>query len=197
MAAAVVVGAYVPSACAFSIRTSRPTCRPSSTLSGRCHTLKMTAAQQQRRHDDDEATALAADDKRIKGFGVGEKTLEFRDLVESDDKVDISVPFEDLVEPAMAFARHVNTTTATTAVVPTLAPMTVLRFVAPTLALWIAPPIMSLIDTSVVGRFCGASDLAALSPGCTLIDSSSYSVHVYRHCRHKHGGFLTSRRGWE
>jgi len=33
---------------------------------------------------------------------------------------------------------------------------------------------MSLIDTSVVGRFCGPTDLAALSPGCTLIDSSLY-----------------------
>lgn len=169
-AAAVVVGVYVPSVCAFSIGNSQPTCRPLPTLSGRCHTLKMTALS----NNDTDAEDIIATDTRIEGFGVGEKTLEFRDLVESDDNVDVSVPLEDLVEPAMLpFSRHVNTTT-TTAVVPTLAPMTVLRFVAPTLALWIAPPIMSLIDTSVVGRFCGASDLAALSPGCTLIDSSSY-----------------------
>ena len=30
----------------------------------------------------------------------------------------------------------------------------ILKFLAPTLALWVAPPIMSLIDTSVVGRHC-------------------------------------------
>ena len=56
----------------------------------------------------------------------------------------------------------------------TLSPATVLRFIAPTLALWVAPPVMSLIDTAVVGRYCGAIDLAALGPACTLIDSSSY-----------------------
>jgi len=55
-----------------------------------------------------------------------------------------------------------------------LRPGTLLRFVAPTLALWIAPPVMSLIDTSVVGRICGATELAALSPACTLIDGSAY-----------------------
>jgi len=114
-------------------------------------------------------------DERIEGFGVGEKTLEFRDLVESDQEVDISVPEEDLVQPKEAkLQMDVNATITTTTRMPTLAPLTVLKFVAPTLALWIAPPVMSLIDTSVVGRFCGANDLAALSPGCTLIDSSAY-----------------------
>jgi len=88
----------------------------------------------------------------VLGFGVSEKTLGLRDsLLESDG--------EELGKPEEF---------------PTLRPQALLRFVAPTLALWIAPPVMSLVDTSVVGRFCGAMDLAALSPGCTLIDSSSY-----------------------
>ncbi|GAX29203.1 hypothetical protein FisN_28Lh032 [Fistulifera solaris] len=50
----------------------------------------------------------------------------------------------------------------------------VFQFVTPTLALWMAPPIMSLIDTAVVGQCCGATQLAALAPACTLIDSSAY-----------------------
>lgn len=53
-------------------------------------------------------------------------------------------------------------------------PLAVAKFVAPTIALWIAPPVMSLIDSSVVGRYCGATELAALGPACTLIDSSAY-----------------------
>jgi len=123
----------------------------------------------------DTKTTLAddapGDDERIvEGFGVGEKTIELRDLVESDSEIDTSVSDEDLVEPKEATLKRSPKTTAA----PALRPLTVMRFVAPTLALWIAPPVMSLIDTSVVGRFCGASDLAALSPGCTLIDSSAY-----------------------
>lgn len=165
MATAVVVACYnLPVACAFSICSTRPTYSISlRRTSYRCHALKMT---------DDDDDDSPADDTIIEGFGVGEKTLELRDLVEVDQEIDISVPQEDLIDP-VPLQKDLNTTTIITKV-PTLAPMTLLKFVAPTLALWIAPPVMSLIDTSVVGRFCGASDLAALSPGCTLIDSSAY-----------------------
>ncbi|GAX25563.1 hypothetical protein FisN_28Hh032 [Fistulifera solaris] len=55
-----------------------------------------------------------------------------------------------------------------------LSARSVFQFVTPTLALWMAPPIMSLIDTAVVGQCCGATQLAALAPACTLIDSSAY-----------------------
>jgi putative MATE family efflux protein len=77
-------------------------------------------------------------------FGVGEKTTAAKSLLTPPLKTDA------------------------------LSPSAILRFVAPTLALWIAPPVMSLIDTAVVGRYCGATELAALGPGCTLIDSSAY-----------------------
>lgn len=123
-------------------------------------------------------TPTCTDDVRMEGFGVVEKTVELRDLVQADSEVDISVPEEALIQPPKEVSRKedMNATSfeGPTTTVPTLRPMTVLRFVAPTLALWIAPPVMSLIDTSVIGRLCGANDLAALSPGCTLIDSSSY-----------------------
>jgi len=57
---------------------------------------------------------------------------------------------------------------------PALKAREIVKFVAPTLCLWMAPPVMSLIDTSVVGRFCGSLELASLGPGCTLIDSTGY-----------------------
>lgn len=169
-AATLLVVGQLSASCALSPFSLRPLNRLSSTrttiqCARECSSsLRMT-------HVDD-ADALSPADKDEPIFGVGEKTLELRDLVESDSEIDISVPTEDLKE--VTVRQDSNTTTSATPVVPTLAPMTVLRFVAPTLALWIAPPVMSLIDTSVVGRFCGANDLAALSPGCTLIDSSSY-----------------------
>jgi putative MATE family efflux protein len=93
-------------------------------------------------------------------FGIGEKTIEFRDLAKTTEDIEIS---DKVVEIAEVVPKAL-----------TLRPMAVLRFLAPTLILWIAPPVMSLIDTSVVGRYCGPTDLAALSPGCTLIDSSAY-----------------------
>lgn len=115
----------------------------------------------------------------VEGFGVGEKTMEMRDLIESAaDDIDVSVPAEDLMEPKEVTvekeAAQPSQPQLKEKETPTLHPMAVLRFVAPTLALWIAPPVMSLIDTSVVGRYCGPIELAALGPGCTLIDSSSY-----------------------
>lgn len=50
-------------------------------------------------------------------------------------------------------------------------------FGLPTLGIWLLQPILSLIDTSVVGLSAAASDitsLAALGPGIAWIDSSSY-----------------------
>jgi len=110
----------------------------------------------------------------FEGFGVGQKSLELRDLVEVNEGVNVSSEVEstNIQQKSEEFESPSNSQPAKA--VPSLRPMAVLRFVAPTLALWIAPPIMSLIDTSAVGRFCGPTDLAALSPGCTLIDSSSY-----------------------
>jgi len=114
-------------------------------------------------------------------FGVGEKTMELKHLTEATTSLSSHEKRTTIVGPQK------DTTLSSSSVdsveeqqqqeektIPTLHPLAVLKFVAPTLALWIAPPVMSLIDTSVVGRFCGPTDLAALSPGCTLIDSSSY-----------------------
>ena len=48
------------------------------------------------------------------------------------------------------------------------------RFCLPTLGIWLAPPFLSLIDTSVVGMHCATSSLAALAPSTKLCDYLSY-----------------------
>ena len=49
-----------------------------------------------------------------------------------------------------------------------------MRFCLPTLGIWLAPPFLSLIDTSVVGMHCSISSLAALAPSTKLCDYLSY-----------------------
>ena len=123
------------------------------------------------------------DEISTEGFGVGEKSLGMKDFIQSEDETVSSSSIsdnkdaKDAMEPLMVKTADDDREKAIVSEknnVPSLTPKAVLRFIAPTLALWIAPPVMSLIDTSVVGRFCGPTDLAALSPGCVLIDSSSY-----------------------
>ena len=55
---------------------------------------------------------------------------------------------------------------------PTTATLT--RFALPTLAAWLISPLMSLVDTAVVGRSATAVELAALGPATMVSDSSSY-----------------------
>lgn len=55
--------------------------------------------------------------------------------------------------------------------------MELLGFGLPTLGIWLLQPILSLIDTAVVGMFASSSvitQLAAIGPGIAWIDSSSY-----------------------
>jgi Na+-driven multidrug efflux pump len=63
-----------------------------------------------------------------------------------------------------------------TQVVPTI--LDLVKFGLPTLGIWLLQPILSLIDTSVIGLgSAGASsvlELAALGPGIAWIDSTSY-----------------------
>lgn len=47
---------------------------------------------------------------------------------------------------------------------------TLLRFTLPTLGIWLASPIMSLVDTSVVG-LQSSLELAAMGPACNVCDS--------------------------
>lgn len=134
-----------------------------------CQTIRQTPVLYNRRPmammstDDSNSNSSndEEDDTPSVGFGVGEKTVGMKNLIQNEED-------DTLMHEKSAKSKPNNKSS------PTLSPKAVLKFIAPTLALWIAPPIMSLIDTSVVGRFCGSNDLAALSPGCTLIDSSSY-----------------------
>eukprot|EP00978_Attheya_sp_CCMP212_P001637 scaffold3335_cov43-Attheya_sp.AAC.3 len=176
----------IPSGCHFNIHSARPSCKRSY-YQRKSQRLYVTTNN----NNKDDYNAHHDDEKEnISMFGVGEKTLELRDLVGSvsDDGIDnilSSVSQEALVQPALQTKEEPTTIIAAADIqssttsnveksVPTLQPMAVLKFLAPTLALWVAPPVMSLIDTAVVGRFCGPTDLAALSPGCTMIDASAY-----------------------
>jgi len=130
-------------------------------------------------------------------FGVGEKTIALMQMVEAaaaEAETAAATASEkakekEEIEETQTFStdkEEEDSEDKTTSVIitekkeATLQPasalsfLSIIRFLTPTLALWIAPPIMSLIDTSVVGRYCGSVDLAALGPGCTLVDSTSY-----------------------
>ena len=50
------------------------------------------------------------------------------------------------------------------------------KFALPTLGAWLVSPLMSLIDTAVVGQSCTATsiELAALGPACAVGDAASY-----------------------
>ena len=50
----------------------------------------------------------------------------------------------------------------------------ILKFALPTLAMRLCSPLLSLIDSAVVGRFGTAAQLAALAPGTIVCDSSAY-----------------------
>jgi len=47
---------------------------------------------------------------------------------------------------------------------------TLLLFMIPTLGIYLATPILSLVDTAFVGRYCGSIALAALGPATALCD---------------------------
>ena len=51
---------------------------------------------------------------------------------------------------------------------------TLVRFALPALAAWLVSPLMSLIDTAVVGRYTDPTALAALGPATMVGDSMSY-----------------------
>jgi hypothetical protein len=123
------------------------------------------------------------------GFGVGEKTLGIRDLINSQEDISVAMPDADLVQPAAPImpqeqqqqeplsSSRKDDDASVAENTRTLSPKAVLRFLAPTMALWIAPPIMSLIDTSAVGRFCGPTELAGM---CTVQHSTVGSlVYMY------------------
>jgi len=47
-------------------------------------------------------------------------------------------------------------------------------FAIPTLAIWLSSPLLSLIDTSVVGTVCSTAELAALGPSTKTCDNIAY-----------------------
>ena len=104
-------------------------------------------------------------DNILTGLGVGEKSIAFRDL----NKSEITNPYLSTNDE-----NPDKSITESKEEARTLEPKAVIQFLIPTLALWLAPPIMSLIDTSMVGRFCGPTDLAGKYPFLRL-----YSIYIW------------------
>lgn len=48
------------------------------------------------------------------------------------------------------------------------------RFTLPTMAIWLCDPLLSLVDTSVVGTFAGTLELAAIAPGSVYAGYPAY-----------------------
>lgn len=123
----------------------------------------------------DETNSEETSEKPV--VGISEKTIAMGDIIQTttsddatalDDDInyaaatipEIEVQMAQLSEQEMEECMLLANESSSEK--PSLSPKAVLRFIAPTLALWIAPPVMSLIDTSAVGRFCGANDLAGM-----------------------------------
>eukprot|EP00290_Baffinella_frigidus_P034088 CAMPEP_0180332300 /NCGR_PEP_ID=MMETSP0988-20121125/42446_1 /TAXON_ID=697907 /ORGANISM="non described non described, Strain CCMP2293" /LENGTH=602 /DNA_ID=CAMNT_0022319911 /DNA_START=154 /DNA_END=1961 /DNA_ORIENTATION=- len=52
--------------------------------------------------------------------------------------------------------------------------MELLQFMVPTFGIFLANPVLSLVDTAAVGQFCNKEALAALGPGTALCDMVTY-----------------------
>jgi hypothetical protein len=61
----------------------------------------------------------------------------------------------------------------------------ILKFAIPAIGVWLCGPILSLIDTSAVGLFCGTFEQAALSPAVAVTDYAALLiVSIFRHVLH-------------
>jgi len=49
----------------------------------------------------------------------------------------------------------------------------IVKFAVPAMGVWLCSPVLSLIDTSAVGLFCGTIQQAALSPAVAITDYSA------------------------
>ena len=49
-----------------------------------------------------------------------------------------------------------------------------MRFTLPTMAIWLCDPLLSLVDTSVVGLSSGTLELAAIAPGSVYAGYPAY-----------------------
>lgn len=54
---------------------------------------------------------------------------------------------------------------------------TMLLFVSTTILIWLSEPLLSLVDTTVVGQYANVLQLAALGPATMLIDSAVYLTY--------------------
>ncbi|CAJ1939015.1 unnamed protein product [Cylindrotheca closterium] len=162
----------------------------SSSLPSSLHKKKSPVILNNDEGTSDEAINGEEEAVPTEAFGVSEKTLVMNDMIqtansEEEEEKDGGETIEDIIsisntteivneiEETEIIVQEKESTTVLLAdnddssssssseKLRSLSPKAVLRFIAPTLALWIAPPVMSLIDTSAVGRFCGATDLAA------------------------------------
>lgn len=170
---------FIPAVDGFSGRQLQPripsNCIPSASTSRLLYPIK--GRKQERSlvilYDGDSQSEETSDIDPGEVLGISEKTLVMNDMIQTaatdkgvtesnDSSITNATSVTTTVveeETSVLLQSDKNNDSSPTEKL-SLSPKAVLRFIAPTLALWIAPPVMSLIDTSAVGRFCGPSDLA-------------------------------------
>jgi hypothetical protein len=124
-----------------------------------------------------EVAAAAAEAKLFK------KESEIIPLIprSSNDTIDVAVQLEPPFVPASQVVGE-----PITAVVPveieTPNVKKILKFAIPAIGVWLCGPLLSLIDTSVVGLFSGTFQQAALNPAVAVTDYAALLiVCIFRH----------------
>jgi len=98
---------------------------------------------------------------------------------EEDERIPLfEVTLPDLPEPSEeeAVAQAEEPTVLDLSPLPSLTELA--AFCLPTLGIWLSSPLLSLIDTSVVGISCAESQLAALAPSTKLCDYVAFFCTV-------------------
>ena len=133
-----------------------------------CSTATPNMGERNHHHDMESTTALL----QLRGGGGGGGSTE--DVVASSENRDYVTPTDDVTS---IDRNPEETTTTTLATLPATVPMLptirqYIQFALPCLALWIAGPLLSLVDTSFIGLSSqggnSARQLAALGPATTL-----------------------------
>lgn len=133
-----------------------------------CSTATPNMGERNHHHDMESTTALL----QLRGGGGGGGSTE--DVVASSENRNHVTPADDVTSIDRSSEEMTTTTLATLPVTVPMLPTIrqYIQFALPCLALWIAGPLLSLVDTSFIGLSSqggnSARQLAALGPATTL-----------------------------
>lgn len=133
-----------------------------------CSTATPNMGERNHHHDMESTTALL----QLRGGGGGGGSTE--DVVASSENRNHVTPADDVTSIDRSSEKMTTTTLATLPVTVPMLPTIrqYIQFALPCLALWIAGPLLSLVDTSFIGLSSqggnSARQLAALGPATTL-----------------------------